>query len=66
VPYRQFDLTAGELPPLLDDRCGTTLRRRVNDFAGFAASCVERERECQRLPVRNPVCQITILGGERT
>jgi hypothetical protein len=29
VPYRQFNLTVGELPPLLDDPRETTLRRRL-------------------------------------
>jgi len=60
VPYRKFDLTVGKLPPLLDDWREAALWRLVDNFAGFAASCVERQRkDLQRPTVRHPVCQIT-------
>jgi hypothetical protein len=59
VPDRKFNLSVGELSPFLNGWCETALRRLVDNFAGFAPSCVERQCEdLQRLPVRHPICQI--------
>jgi len=40
VPHREFNVTVGELPPLLNDRCKATLWRLIDNFAGFGACCL--------------------------
>jgi hypothetical protein len=46
MPYRELNLTVGELPPPFDDRRKTCLRRPIDNFAGFAASRIQGHREC--------------------
>jgi hypothetical protein len=59
VSYRKFDLTVRELSPILDDWYEPELRRLIDDFAGFAASRVNRQLEyLRRLHSKDPVCQI--------
>jgi hypothetical protein len=60
VSNRELNLTVGKLPPLLDNWPEAGTRRMIDNFARFAASCVERQRkDFERLPVRHPVCQFT-------
>ena len=59
MSYRKFDLTVRELSPILDDWYEPELRRLIDDFAGFAASRVNRQLEyLRRLHSKDPVCQI--------
>jgi hypothetical protein len=56
---REFDLAVGKLPPVFDDWRETFLRKLVDDFAGFAASRINRQPEYLRsLRAGHPVCQI--------
>ena len=63
MPYRKFNLTVGKLSPILDDWYETVLRKLIDNFAGFAASGVNRQPKYFRLlPVRHPVCQIVRMN----
>ena len=59
MPYCKCDLTVRELAPLLDNGGKTCPWRLVDDFAGFAASSLERQSKGLWLLARHPVCQIT-------
>src|ERR1700682_2588069 len=63
VPQREFDLTIGKLPPVLDDRRVISLRRLIEDFAGLAAGCIDRQLEYPRRCAGYPGCQITGASG---
>jgi hypothetical protein len=57
VSHREFNPTVGELPPILNDWYDTALRKLIDDFAGFAASRVNRQRKYLWLLIaRHPVC----------
>jgi hypothetical protein len=45
MPYPKFNLTVGELAPILDGRSETAPGRLIDDFAGFAAGGFQRQRE---------------------
>src|ERR1700730_18650395 len=45
VAQRKLDLTVGKLPPVLDDRRVISLRRLIEDLAGFAAGCMDGHLE---------------------
>jgi hypothetical protein len=45
MPYRKFNLTVGELAPFFDDWSEAAPGRLIDDFAGFAASGCQRQRE---------------------
>jgi hypothetical protein len=60
MPDRKFDLTVGQLPPLLNDCQKAALWRLADNFARFAPSRVEGQRKFLNLMrVRYLVCQIT-------
>ncbi len=44
IPYRKFNLTVWELAPFLDGRSETAPRRLIDDFAGFAARELQRQK----------------------
>jgi hypothetical protein len=50
MPYRKFNLTVGELAPLLDCWSETAPGRLLDDFGGFAASRFKGQREPLLLP----------------
>jgi hypothetical protein len=55
----ELNLSVGALPPIFNDRNETALRRLINNFAGFAASRVNRQRKYIWLPrIRDSICQI--------
>src|SRR5882757_5678387 len=56
VSHREFDLTVGKLPPVFDNSRISDLRKLIEDFAGFATSRVNRQREYLRLRARHSVC----------
>jgi hypothetical protein len=59
VSHSEFNLTVGKLSPILDDWYETVLRKLIDNFAGFAASGVNRHpKYLWLLPARHPVCQI--------
>jgi hypothetical protein len=59
MPHRELDLTVGKLPPILDDGDVTSLRHLIEDFASFAASCLDRQFEYPwLLRAGHPACQI--------
>jgi hypothetical protein len=41
---RELNLSVGALPPVFNDGNETALRRLMNNFADFAASCVNWQR----------------------
>jgi hypothetical protein len=54
---RKFDPTVGKLSPLLNNGQEAALWRLSDNFAGFAASVVQRERkDFQPLTARHSVC----------
>jgi hypothetical protein len=60
MSHRELDLAVGKLPPVFDHGRGASLRKPIEDFAGFAARRVDRQREY--FPPRfagNPVCQFS-------
>src|SRR6202790_4490637 len=63
VAQRKLDLTVGKLPPVLDDRRIISLRRLIEDLAGFAAGCIDGQLEYLWLYAGYSGCQIT--GAER-
>jgi len=59
MPYCKFNLTVGELPPVLNNRCKTGGWRLVDNFTGFAARGVKGQREyLYVLRAGHPVCQL--------
>jgi hypothetical protein len=59
VSHREFNLTVGKLPPVLDDRREVSLRKLIEDFAGFATSFLNWQLEyLRRLHGGHPGCQI--------
>jgi hypothetical protein len=56
VSHREFDLTVGKLPPVFDNSRVSDLRELIEDFAGFATSRINRQREYLRLLARHSVC----------
>jgi len=59
VSHREFNLTVGKLPPVLDDRREVSLRELIKDFAGFATSFLDWQLEyLRRLRGGHPGCQI--------
>src|ERR1700730_6302856 len=63
VPQRELDLTVGKLPPVLDDRRVISLRRLIEDLAGFAAGCIDGQLEYSWRCAGYPGCQITGASG---
>jgi hypothetical protein len=59
MPYREFNATVGKLSPFLDDCCQAAVWRTIDNFAGFPASGLEGQRDGQRVPLSDSVCQIT-------
>ena len=45
MPDRELNLSVGALPPIFNDWNKTALRRLINNFAGFAASRLNRQRK---------------------
>src|ERR1700730_19129248 len=62
VPQCELDLTVGKLPPVLDDRRIISLRRLIEDLAGFAAGCIDGQLEYLWLSAGYSGCQITGAG----
>ena len=62
VSQRELDLTVGKLPPVLDDRRVISLRRLIEDLAGFAAGCIDGQLEYSWRCAGYPGCQITGAG----
>jgi hypothetical protein len=57
VSHREFDLTVGELPPILDDGHVSTSRKLIDDFTCFTAGRVNRQLEyLWLLRARYPLC----------
>jgi len=44
MPDRELNLSVGALPPIFNDWNETALRKLIDDFAGFATSCINRQR----------------------
>jgi hypothetical protein len=59
MPYREFNPAVGKLSPFLDDCCETAVWRAVDNLAGFPASGLKGQRDSQRVPFSDSVCQIT-------
>jgi hypothetical protein len=59
MPYRKFNPTVRELSPILNNSRKTGVWRLIDNFAGFAARSVKRERKyLDLLRLRHPVCQV--------
>jgi hypothetical protein len=59
VTHSEFDLTVGKLSPILDDWYEAVLRKLIDNFAGFAASGVNRHPKYLWQPAaRHLVCKI--------
>jgi hypothetical protein len=66
VPPGKLNLTVGKLSPVFDHRRVTGMRELPEDFAGFPASRIQRQRIClRRLHARHPVCQIAGANEHR-
>jgi len=64
VSHRELDLAVGKLPPVLDDRREVSLRKLIEDFAGFATSFLNWQLEyLRRLHGGHPGCQIMGANG---
>jgi hypothetical protein len=59
MPYREFNPAVGKLSPLLDDSCQAAVRRAVDNFPRLLASGLKGQRNGQRMPLSDSVCQIT-------
>jgi len=64
VSHRELDLPVGKLSPVLDDRREVSLRKLIEDFAGFATSFLNWQLEyLRRLHGGHPGCQIMGANG---
>jgi len=64
VSHRELDLPVGKLSPVLDDRREISLRKLIEDFAGFATSFLNWQLEyLRRLHGGHPGCQIMGANG---
>jgi len=64
VSHRELDLPVGKLSPVLDDRREVSVRKLIEDFAGFATSFLNWQLEyLRRLHGGHPGCQIMGANG---
>jgi hypothetical protein len=64
VSHREFNLTVGKLPPILDDRRVASLWHLIEDFAGFPTGCIDWQLEYLWPPGGgHPDCQIMRTNG---
>jgi hypothetical protein len=59
MPDHKLNLPVGKLPPILNDRGEAILWNLIDNFANFAASCVNGQPKClQVLSAGNSVRRI--------